>query len=276
MPRDGYGYYHRKNSSTDKIPLIMLLIFLVAIVLLDYFLKLGFNWVDYTIIGIVFFCAFVGYLKGLIGAVFSLAGYIAAVVCAVFFSEPLSLLIMEKTRIGETVVKALEDAYSNFTVPAFKQSVDFSVIENNNQLLENHPALKEFLQDNMMFGQLFESVKPLESGVESFGNAITSITDLLVFSILKVISIIIVFVIVKMIISIIGRLINSLISHSNFLNTTNKTIGLALGAVIGCLIVFVAVSYLIPFIGSMNIVNMPKEYGESKVLGYIFTTTSVV
>ena len=273
MPRDEYS---RKSSSTDKIPLIMLLLCLIAIIVLDYFLKWGLNWVDYTIIGVVFFCAFIGYVRGLIRAVFSLVGYIAAVICAVLFSEPLSLFIMEKTKIGENVAKALEDAYSNFAVPAFKQTVDFSVNETSNQLFEKYPALQEFLHDNTMFGQLFESVNPLESGAKVINDAILSITDLLVFSILKVVSIILLFFVVKLIVSIIGRLINSLISQSNFLSTTNKTIGLVLGTVIGCLVVFVAVSYIIPFFGSMNIVNIPKEYEESIILGYIFSSMPVV
>ena len=144
----------RERSSTDKIPLIMLLLFLAAIIALDYFLKWGLNWVDYTIIGVVFFSAFVGYVRGLIKAVFSLVGYIVAVICSVLFSEPVALFIMEKTQIRETIAKALENAYSNFTVPAFNQTVDFSVIESSNQLSEIS-SLKEFLNNNMMFGQLF-------------------------------------------------------------------------------------------------------------------------
>ncbi|NLM10975.1 MAG: CvpA family protein [Clostridiaceae bacterium] len=266
----------RERSSTDKIPLIMLLLFLAAIIALDYFLKWGLNWVDYTIIGVVFFSAFVGYVRGLIKAVFSLVGYIVAVICSVLFSEPVALFIMEKTQIRETIAKALENAYSNFTVPAFNQTVDFSVIESSNQLFEKFPSLKEFLNNNMMFGQLFNMANPLEAGAEVLSGAITSITDLLVFSVLKVISIIIVFFAVKLIISVIGGIINSLISQSNILSTTNKTIGLALGAVIGCLVVFVAASYVVPFLGSLNILNIPKEYGESIILGYFFATPQTV
>ena len=122
-----------------------------------------------------------------------------------------------------------------------------------------------------MFGQLFESVNPLASGAEAISNVITSITDLLVYSVLKVISIILVFFVVKMIVVIVGKLVNTLITQSNFLSTTNKTIGLALGTIIGCLIVFIAVSYIIPFIGSLSIIKMPDEYGQSQVLSWIFT-----
>lgn len=265
----------REHSDTDRLPLIILVLILAAIILMDFIFKWGLNWVDYTIIGVVFSCAFVGYMKGLIKAVFSLVGYIAAVICSVVFSEPLAVLIMEKTKIREFISKSLENAYSGITVPAFNQSVDFSVIESSNQLYEKYPALKEFFTDNMLFGQLFESVKPLESGTEVLSDIVSSITDLLVFSVLKVITTIVLFFAVKLIISIIGRLINSLVSSSNLLSTTNKTIGLAIGAVIGCFIVFVAVSYIIPFLGSMNIVNIPDEYVESVILGFIFTTHTV-
>lgn len=270
MLQSGYGYTNRKRTRTDKIPLIMLLIFLAGIIIMNYILKLGLNWVDFTIIGIIFFCAFFGYIKGLIGAVFSLAGYIIAVVCAVFLSEPVALFIMEKTQIGEIVAKALEDAYTGFTVPAFSQAFDFSKIQDGNHLMENSTALKQFFQDNELFHQLFESVNPLASGTQAVSNAVISITDMLVFSVLKVIAIIAVFLIVKIIITIITSLVNSLISASNFLSTTNKTIGLILGAVIGCLVVFVAVSYVIPFIGSMNILKIPDEYVQSQVIGWFF------
>ena len=54
---------------------------------------------DYTIIGIIFLSAFIGYVKGLISALFSLVGYVAAVVCAVLFSEQVALFIMKNTRI---------------------------------------------------------------------------------------------------------------------------------------------------------------------------------
>lgn len=272
MSRNEYRYGQRQRTSTDKIPLIMLLIFLGGIILLDFFLKLGLNWVDYTIIGIVFFCAFIGYIRGLISAVFSLVGYIAAVVCAVFFSEPVAILIMEKTKISAAVEEALQNAYSS--IPVFNQeTLDFSGnIQTNHQLMQKYPELGEFLKENMMFGQLFDSVNPLASGAETIRNVVTSITDLLVFSIMKVVAIILIFMIVKLIVVIVGKLVNSIISQSNFLNTTNKTIGLALGLVIGCLIVFISVSYIIPFIGSLNIVNMPDEYGQSHVLSWIFTS----
>ncbi|NLX77731.1 MAG: CvpA family protein [Clostridiaceae bacterium] len=266
----------RESSSTDKIPLIMMVFLLAALILLDYFLKWGFNWVDYTIIGVVFLSAFIGYIRGLIKAVFSLAGYIIAVICAVLFSEPVALFIMEKTQIRESVAKALENAYSNFTVPAFNQAVDFTVIESSNQLFEKFPVLQEFLNDNMMFGQLFNMVNPLEAGAKVLSDAITSIADLLVFSVLKVVSIIIVFFIVKIIVTIVGSIVNTLISQSDILSTTNKTIGLALGAVVGCLVVFVAVSYIIPFIGSINILNIPREYGESVIISYFFAAPKIL
>lgn len=271
MSQDEYGYHQRKRTSTDKIPLIMLGIFLGGIILLDFVMDFGLNWVDYTIIGVVFFCALVGYLKGLISAVFSLVGYIVATVCAILFSEPVAKLIMEKTQISKAVEEALHNAYSG--IPAFsQQTLDFSNFQSNYDFLNKYPQLQEFLKDNLAFGQLFDSVNPLASGADAISSAITSITDLLVFSILKVVAIIVVFFIVKLIVLIIGKLVNTLISQSNFLNTTNKTIGLALGTIIGCLIVFVTVSYIIPFIGSINIFQMPDEYGQSQVLSWIFTT----
>ncbi len=271
MSQDDYGSNQRKRTSTDKIPLIMLLVFLAVIVILDYLLKFGLNWVDYTIIGVIFFCAFIGYIKGLVSAVFSLVGYIVAAVCAVLFSESVAKLIMEKTQISKAVEDALRNTYAG--IPVFNQDtlIDFSNITNNNQFLQDNSALKDFLDNNMMFGHLFESVNPLKSGAEAISSAISSIADLLVFSILKVIAIIVIFFVVKLIVLIVGKLVNTLISQSNFLNTTNKTIGLALGTIIGCVIVFVTVSYIIPFIGSMNIIQIPDEYGQSQVLSWIFT-----
>lgn len=269
MAQDEYG--RQKRTSTDRIPLIMLGVFLAGIIMLDLVFKFGLNWVDYTIIGVVFFCAFIGYIKGLVSAVFSLVGYVVAAVCSVLFSEPLAKLIMEKTQISKTVEDALTNVYSN--LPAFsQQTLNLNNFTNSNQFLQDHPQLQEFLNDNMMFGQLFESVNPLKAGADAISGAISSIADLLVFSILKVVSIILVFFVVKLIVLIIGKLVNTLISQSNFLNTTNKTIGLALGTIIGCVIVFVAVSYIIPFIGSINIIHIPDEYGQSQVLGWIFTT----
>lgn len=269
MQKD-YGYAHKRPTRTDKIPLFMLLFLLAAIIILNYLLKLGLNWVDFTIIGIVFFSAFIGYIKGLIGAILSLVGYIAAVVCAVFLSEPVAVFVMEKTKIGESVAKALENAYSGFTVPAFNQALDLSSVQSGNQLIENSSALQEFFKDNAIFYQLFDKVNPLESGAQAISNVVTSITDMLVFSVLKVLAIIAVFFIVKLIITIIAKLINNLILASNFLSTTNKTIGLALGAVIGCLVVFVVISYIIPFLGSMNVIKIPDEYVNSQVISWIF------
>ncbi len=268
MSQNEYGYTQKRRSSTDKIPLFMLLIFLAGIILLDKILKFGLNWVDYTIVGIVFFCAFVGYVKGLIGAVFSLVGYVAAVVCAVLFSEPVAVFIMDKTRIGEAVTESLQGLYSDLSVQTFNQSVDISGIQNNIP-----DELQDFFRENTMFQHLFDNVNPLKSGSEAISNVVTSITDILVFSILKVIAIIAVFFIVKLAILIVGRLVNSLISQSNFLSTTNKTIGLALGAISGCLVVFVAVTYIIPFIDSMNIIRMPLEYQNSMVLGWLFSSS---
>jgi len=265
-----YGYAHKKRTRTDKIPLYMLLFLLAAILILNYFLKLGLNWVDFTIIGIIFFCAFIGYIKGLIGAVFSLLGYVIAVICAVLFAEPVALLVMEKTKIGEAVAKALENAYSGFSIPAFNQYIDFSKFQNSNQLVANNAELQQFFKDNEIFHHLFENVNPLQSGTQAISSVVTSITDVLVFSVLKVIAIIVIFLVVKLIIAIIAGLINNLISASNFLSTTNKTIGLALGAVAGCFVVYVAISYIVPFFGSLNIVKVPEEYINSQVIRWIF------
>lgn len=266
----------RERSDTDRIPLIILIVVIAAAVFLNCFFKWGFNWIDYTIIGAVFISAFAGYSRGLVKTVFSLVGYIAAVICSVLFSEPVAIFIMEKTRIRETVAGAIEKAYSGFTVPAFNQTVDFSVIKNSNQLFEKYPVLKDFLNDNTMFGQLFRAANPLDSASEVFNNVITSLADLLVFSVLKVISVIVLFFAVKLIVSIIGRFINSLISFSNILSTTNKTVGMVLGMVIGCFIVFIAVSYIIPFLGSLNVINIPAEYSESVILGLVFPNTDIV
>jgi hypothetical protein len=93
-----YGNARKKQTRTDKIPLYMQLFLLAAILAANYIFKLGLNWVDFTIIGIIFFFAFIGYIKGLIGAVFSLAGYVIAVICAVLFAEPVALLVMEKNQ----------------------------------------------------------------------------------------------------------------------------------------------------------------------------------
>lgn len=262
--------HEKKRTRTDRIPLYMLLVLLAVILILNYFFNLGLNTVDFTIIGIIFFCAFIGYIKGLIGAVFSLAGYAIAVVCAVLFAEPVALFVMEKTKIGETVNRALENAYSNFTIPAFSQSLDFSKFQSGNQLIESNAELQQFFKDNEIFHHLFENVNPLKSGAQVISNVISSITDVLVFSVLKVLAIIAVFFIVKIIIAIVAALVNNLISASNILSTTNKTIGMVLGAVIGCFVVFVAISYVVPFVGSLNIVKIPDEYINSQVIRWIF------
>lgn len=260
------------KTRTDKIPLIMLLVLLGGIVILDLVFKFGLNWVDYTIIGVVFFCAFIGYVRGLVSAVFSLLGYIVATVCSVLFSEPVAKLIMEKTQISKIIEDALRNTYAD--IPVFNQEtlIDFSSITNNQQFLQENSLLKDFLDSNLMFGHLFESVNPLKSGAEAISGAISSIADLLVFSVLKVISIIVLFIVVKLIVILIGKLVNTLISQSNLLSTTNKTIGLVLGTAVGCIIVFVAVSYIIPFAGSLNIIKIPDEYGHSQVLGWIFSS----
>lgn len=273
MQRNGYGYSRKRHTRTDKIPLIMLLVLLGCIIGSDLLFKLGLNWVDYIIIGIVFLSAFIGYVRGLIGAVFSLVGYVAAVICSVLFSEHVALLIMKNTRITESITEKLRDMYSGISIPAFNQSLDLSSIQSNGQILEQFPELQKFLQENLMFGQLFENVNPLASGSQSISNALSSLMDVLVFSVLKVISIIAVFIIVKLVVSIIGMLVNSLISQSNFLSTTNKTIGLALGAIIGCLVVYVVFSFIMPFTGSMNIIKMPAEYQQSKVIGWLFQSS---
>ena len=274
MQQNGYGFSRKRNTGTEKVPLIMLLVLLACIIGSDWFFKLDLNWVDYTIIGIIFLSAFIGYVRGLIGALFSLVGYVAAVICAVLFSEHVALFIMKNTRITETITENLKELYSGISIPAFSQSLDLSAFKSNNQMLDQIPELQKFLQDNSMFGQMFENVNPLASASGAVSNILTSITDVLVFSVLKVISIIAVFFIVKLAVAIVGMLVNSLISQSNFLSTTNKTIGLALGAIIGCLVVFVICSYIVPFIGSMNIIKMPVEYQQSKVVGWLFQSSA--
>ena len=61
-------------------------------------------------------------------------------------------------------------------------------------------------------------VNPLEAGAKVLSDAITSIADLLVFSVLKVIDHYCVFI-VKIIVTIVGSIVNTLISQSDILST---------------------------------------------------------
>lgn len=265
--------YDKKNSAKtfNRLPLYILMAVVALFIVADVALGFDFIWVDYAIVIIIALFGLKGYIKGIINTVFSLAGYVVGLIMAYLFSSKVSLLIMQKTELGNTIRTKINDLMPALSkIGNFKTSDAESVLD----LFEKIPELNNAILDNPLLEQLMKVTKTASDSGALYNETVVTINDLIVYSILNVIAFIVLFTLIKLLVVLLGRLLTNVLKSTAILGTANRTGGLALGLATGLLICYIAFVYAIPALGAINIIKVPENYTDSLILIWFNKFTS--
>ncbi|HOQ76252.1 MAG TPA: CvpA family protein [Thermoclostridium sp.] len=264
----GYGYRRPRPAAqaASRLPAVILFLAVGLFIVADLIFGLDFNWVDYAIVIIIALFGLKGYIRGLINTVFSLAGYLLGMILAYVFSSRLAHIAMEKTGIGEAIGNRIEKI-----IPAISQLPAISTDQAKSYLdfIEKNPQLNQAISDSPFMNQLMAITNSAANAGPEYQDTIVTMNDMLTFTIVKVLAIIVIFIVVKLLVVLIGKILTSVMNSSTVLGTANRTGGMALGLGAGIIVTCLVFAIVIPFIGSLGIVKLPDPFSDSIVMGWL-------
>jgi len=264
----GYGYIRRRpaTEAASKLPAVILFLAVGLFIAADLLFEFDFNWVDYAIVIIIALFGLKGYMRGLANTVFSLVGYILSIVCAYVFSAKLALLAMQKTGLGRAVGRRIESLLPVVTqIPAINTGESQTSLE----FLENNPQINEAISSSPFLKQLLAITHSAADTQHLYRDTVVTMGDMLTFTIMKVLAIIVLFVGVKVVAVLIGKFLTSILNFSTIMGTANRTGGMVLGMGAGLIVVYVIFALFIPFLGSLNFIHSSGPFTGSVVMQWL-------
>jgi uncharacterized membrane protein required for colicin V production len=261
--RNSYGKPKPVAATINRLPAILLFLAVAIFIAADLLMDFDFNWVDYAIVIIIALFGLKGYLKGLINTIFSLIGYLAGLIAAYLFSPKLALIVMQKTTIGHSLGNKLDEV-----IPALSKIENMKISEAQSllSLAEKIPELKKAATENQLLNQMLSVTSTAAETGSMYSETVVTVNDLIVFTILKILAFMVLFFVIKLVVVLIGKLLSRVLNSSAILGTANRTGGMAIGFVEGILICYLVFVFVIPALGSINIIKMPENYTQSLVL----------
>ncbi|HHU90342.1 MAG TPA: CvpA family protein [Clostridiaceae bacterium] len=265
--RHSYGRPKPIAATMNRLPLVLLLLAVALFIVADLLLGFDFNWVDYVIVIIIALFGLKGYIKGLINTIFSLAGYLVGMLAAYLLSPKLTLIAMQKTKLGESIANKL-----NEVVPAVSLIGNMKITDTQSEsalsIADKIPELENAIAENTMLKQLMSVTNAAVETGDLYSETVVTVNDFIAFSILKVIAFIVLFILIKLLVVIIGKLISGVLSSSSILGTANRITGMVTGFAVGILICYIVFVIAIPILGSIHIIKVPETYTESIALSW--------
>lgn len=260
-----YGRPKPAAATVNRLPAILLFLAVALFIAADLFLSLDFNWVDYVMVIVIALFGLKGYLKGLINTVFSFGGYILGLVLAFVFSPKLALIAMQKTTLGKSIGEKLNELIPTLSsVNAIKLNEAQSVMD----VVSKNPDLDKAISENPLIKQLLTVTSTAAETGAMYSETVVTVNDLIVFTVLKVLSLVVLFVAIKLLVVLIGRFLTTMFNSSAILGTANRSGGMAIGLAVGLLICYVVFLLAIPVLGSLSLIKIPDAYSQSVLLAY--------
>lgn len=263
----GHGYRRPRpaTEAASKLPAIILFLAVGLFIAADLLFAYDFNWVDYAIVIIIALFGLKGYIRGFVNTVLSLVGYVLSIICAYVFSSKLALLAMQKTGLGKAVGRRIESILPAASgIPAINAGGSGSPLD----ILEQNPQLNEALSESPFLRQLLTVAGSAADTSQMYGETVVSMNDMLVFTFLKVLSMVVLFVGVKLLAVLAGKILTSILNYSTVMGTANRTGGMILGLGAGFIVTYIIFALLVPLAGSLNIIPQTGPFADSAVMGW--------
>ncbi len=211
------------------------------------------------VIGFLVVMTFVGYSKGFIKIVLSLAVTIVALLASVLLAGPCSTFIKEHTPLYDTVKEQMSDYVSEYIgkeVDNASQDIQKDAIKKLN--------LPSSIQDKLIVNNT-DNVKS-EMNVKSFSDYIAeSLTDVL----LNAVTVLVLFLIFKIVLRVLISVID-LFSKLPIINSINKNLGGIIGFAEGILILWVICIALTAISGTQVGENIFSAIASNPALNFIY------
>lgn len=252
-------------ANISRAPAVILSLAVAAFIAADIFLKWNFNWVDYALVIIIALFGYRGYRKGLINTVFSLGSYILGLICAYIFSPKLALLAMQKTSIGKSVGEKIDSI-----IPALSsvKAVKINDAKSLMDIINNNPDLNSIISSNPLLKQIMSITNTAADTGSMYADTVITVNDLIVFSVLKVIALVVLFFAIKFLLVLLGKLLSLIFNSSAIFGTANRSGGMIVGFGVGLLLCYVLFVFAIPALGSLGIIQVSEIYTQSIVMNW--------
>lgn len=216
---------------------------------------------DTVFIALLVLAAIWGFAKGMIKVVFSLGGYLAAFLVARRYGGAAADWIVAHSDWDTTLSERINENLSRLAGDA----LDGAVNSVSMQDITTDPAFERF--SSMGFADAAQGMDTVRLGLD-FSRA----GDAFAYFALVAIASVLLFFATKLVLGILGSLISAAIMRSRILGTTDRLVGLAMGAAIGAVLVFFAVSVLAPISVALSGSTLMDAMHESQVARIILSS----
>ena len=274
VPRKGANKKAFRNS-VRRTPMVLLVVVGCALLGLDIGHETGFLvhdpgltlFDDIAIVVMILF-AIKGYLQGIGMTAFSLVGYVAGLVGAVFLSPVLAAFSMNRTGLDEAVSRRLEKVLPVLTDIPMKPPDALEHLKTASQWVSDSPAAMKLTAENPLLKQVLESTGKWLPDASLFDVPVADLNGWLSWSLLRLLSFFLIFWLIKLLFVLIGRLFTNLSDLSITLGTANRVAGMVLGLLAGMLVLQVVYATVIPFLGSLGWLHVPDSFSDSLFLSW--------
>lgn len=207
---------------------------------------------DVILVAILLLCAVWGFARGMILVVFSLVGFVAALLAARLLAPALTGWLLQNSDWKDTlrtiVGRNLETLGGEGAAGA---AGELTMTQ-----LETMPEYADIAA--LGFRQL--------PGTLAQGLDLSLAADTITYYMLLAVSAVLIFLVVKAVFSLAGVILRSLVRQSRLLGGTDRIVGLLLGGVIGVILVSLAVTILVPLGATTGHAGLLEALRASRVL----------
>ncbi len=210
---------------------------------------------DVILVAILLLSAVWGFARGMILVVFSLVGFVAALLAARLFAPALTGWLLRtsdwKDSLRAIIGRNLESIGGEGAAGAAE-----------NLTMAQMETMPEYADITALgFRQLPAT---LAQGLD-----LSLAADTITYYMLLAISAVLIFLVVKAVFSLAGLVLRSLVRQSQILGGTDRIIGLLLGCVIGVILVSLAVSVLVPLGATIGHTGLLEALRTSRVVALL-------
>lgn len=218
------------------------------------------SWFLILVAAVIVIFTVMGYKKGLIKIILSLASIFVAMILVSILMPVVSGFVREHTTAYEKVYQSVDDRI-NIEIPAGEMAQE-NIIDG----LELPDAVKEFLIKN---NNIEEYAK---LGVTSFENYIVqSVADVIFKAIVYSCTFAVAFIAVKVIFGVFN-----ILSRLPVINEVNKLAGLLVGLAEGVLVVWIIMT-VVTMLGNTELgLGIFEQINDSKVLSFIYQNNLII
>jgi uncharacterized membrane protein required for colicin V production len=223
------------------------------------------SWMDVLISVICIVNCIKGWMKGLIASAFQVVSFLIAIIVAKKYYSVVSEFLLKQPIVFEKIQNQISNRLQSVLNT---QAIPGSIVAERNifQLLKIPESMEKWLMQNKEI-QVYSA--------KAMGGVNDLISNMLVRMIVDFLSIFLIFIAVKMILSIIGNILNRIGKHS-MLKGCNRFGGLLFGFTKSLFIIFIFLGLLVPILAVTGNSVLAEGLEQSILAGYLYNHNPMI